>query len=470
MTSPGPCGDICPARLGQPDYVRRMTELLPVRAHLLPEPVGILTSYAKSQENVLELIPEAALHEDILSGANAGARWHMVMEPNAIRRVLQARVDDYPKSDVSKEILRPAVGDSMINVDGPDWRRQRRLSAPVFQPRNLSGLGPVMEAAAARAVERVAARSGEVVNVLDEAIATTFEIIADVTFSGGMGLDRASVVAAMEAYGAAAGKMSFLDVLGAPSWVPRPARLRTAPDLQAMKDLADKSIETRRASATEGPPDLLDLLLCAEAEGFSQVDVRDNLLAFVMAGHETTALTIAWSLYLLGGAPEIQARAHEEARGLLQGRTAQAEDVDHLPYLRAVVDEALRLYPPGAFLSRTAREPDDILGHQILPGDTVTVPIYAVHRHRKLWDAPDAFDPERFAQRKNIPRYAYLPFGDGPRICIGARFAVQEAMVVLASLLSRFRFTPVPGKAPRPSLIITLRPEGGVWLRADAVS
>ncbi|MEL7089096.1 MAG: cytochrome P450, partial [Planctomycetota bacterium] len=168
-----------------------------------------------------------------------------------------------------------------------------------------------------------------------------------------------------------------------------------------------------------------------------------------------------------GGDQEAQARASQEAREHLQGRIASAADVEHLPFIRAVIDETLRLYPPGAFLSRTAGEPDEILGHQILPGDTVTVPIYAVHRHRKLWSNPDGFDPDRFANGQGAPRYTYLPFGDGPRICIGARFAVQEAVMVLASLLSRFRFRPVPGKTPTPSLIITLRPEGGVWMTTD---
>jgi cytochrome P450 len=216
---------------------------------------------------------------------------------------------------------------------------------------------------------------------------------------------------------------------------------------------------------------LLDLLVEAGEgeEGFSTVDIRDNLLAFIVAGHETTALTLAWALYLCGLDQGVQERLRAEARAVLKGRAATAQDVPYLPYTRQVIDETLRLYPPAAFLSRQASEPDLILGAEILPGDTVTVPIYAIHRHEALWSAPERFDPDRFADPKAIARYAYLPFGDGPRICIGASFALQEAVILLATILARFRVTPVAGKTPVPTLLITLRPEGGVWCHVEAL-
>jgi cytochrome P450 len=437
----------------------------PVAARLLTQPSGVLASYLQSQQDLLELIPQAAVEQPVVSGVS-GTRWHMVMEPDAIKRVLQTRAVDYPKSDMARAILRPAVGDSMIVAEGDDWRRQRALAAPAFQPRHVTGLGPIMSRAAQAGVDRLTLRSGRTVNMLDEVTRATFDVIADVTFSGRAGLDRASVHAAIEAYGAAAGKMSFLDVLGAPAWVPRPARMRSAPALQAMKDLADQSIADRTTGVANDPPDLLDLLLSGvhDGKGLSQIDLRDNLLAFIVAGHETTALTLAWALYLCGFDQQVQTRARHEARDVLQGRVATADDVAKLPYIRQVIDETMRLYPPAAFLSRVAREPDELCGAQVLPGDIVTIPVYAVHRHQHLWQRPDHFDPENFANPKSIRRYSYLPFGDGPRICIGARFAVQEAVIILSTLLSRFRFAPVPGKTPKPSLIITLRPEGGVWL------
>jgi cytochrome P450 len=146
-----------------------------------------------------------------------------------------------------------------------------------------------------------------------------------------------------------------------------------------------------------------------------------------------------------------------------------AEDVPHLPYTRQIIDEALRLYPPAGLVSRTAQKSDRSFGADVRPGDTVMIPIYALGRHQLLWEAPDRFDPQRFADRKAIRRYSYLPFGDGPRICIGATFAVQEAVIILATLLSQFRFERVQGRDPKPVMILTLRPEGGVWLTAEPV-
>jgi cytochrome P450 len=223
----------------------------------------------------------------------------------------------------------------------------------------------------------------------------------------------------------------------------------------------------------DGTPDLLDLLL----EGvdpktkrkMNTAELRDNLLTFIVAGHETTALTLSWSLYLMGFDQDAQDKARAEAQSVLKGRAATGDDVENLPFVRQIIDEALRLYPPAGIISRTAQKADTLGGREIRPGDTVMIPIYALGRHEQLWDDPNAFKPERFEDRKSIDRYAYLPFGDGPRICIGASFALQEAVIVLATLLSRYKFTAVKGKDPEPVMILTLRPNGGVWLTAEPV-
>ncbi|MEM6740946.1 MAG: cytochrome P450 [Pseudomonadota bacterium] len=441
---------------------------LPVRPRHVSGQAGLMQAYAMSQRNLLELIPWEAFSESVISGANP-SRFHLVMAPDLIRRILQTRVEDYPKSDLARSILRPAIGDSMLVADGKEWRRQRRAAAPVFQPRNIDGLGPVMSAAAERAAARVAAQVGRAADLLDEVTTATFEVISDVTFSGEAPVSREVVFRGMEAYAQAQGKMSFLDVLGAPEWIPRPARLRPDGSVEEMKAHAAGTVAERRdrSDRVGKAPDLLDLLV--RSDDLNDTDIRDNLLAFIVAGHETTALTLAWALYLLGFDEEAQARAHAEAQDVLKGRVAGIEDVSGLPFIRAVIDETLRLYPPAGFLSRMAREQDELGGSTVLPGDTVSVPVYAVHRHKALWEAPDAFRPDRFLGKSPAPRYAYLPFGDGPRICIGARFALQEAIIILATLISRFRFRAVPGKVPEPTLIITLRPEGGVWLEVEAV-
>jgi cytochrome P450 len=450
-----------------------MTDALPARVPLHTSPMGVWQSFRAAQRNVLELIPEVATRVPILSG-KTGKRWHMLMDPEGLKHVLRDRVEEYPKSVVTKLILGPAIGDSLFVAEGAEWMWQRRTAAPVFSHRNVAALGPVMTAAAERSAARLAAAAGGVADLFDEMVTATFEVIADVTFSDGSGFDRGAIHRAIEQYIGETAKVSLLDVLGAPPWVPRPGRWFTGQAMRDTKRLADRAIEARRSEGAKAPPDLLDLLMAgADPESGRQMttgELRDNLLTFIVAGHETTALTLSWALYLCAFDQSLQEAAREEAAAILGDRAATVADLAGLPLVRRIVDEALRLYPPAAFLSRTAMAADTLCGREVRPGDTVILPIYALHRHRLLWEDADAFRPERFADPKAVPRYQYLPFGDGPRICIGASFALQEAVIVLATLLARFRFSPVPGKAPKPVMILTLRPEGGVWLTVEPVS
>jgi len=435
------------------------------------EPLGILGSLRAGRRNVLELIPEIATYAPIISNY-AGKPWHMLLDPDALRRVLRDRVEDYPKSDVTKLILGPGIGKSMFVAEGQEWLWQRRTAAPVFSHRNVANLAPVMTAAAERAAERFDAATGRAADAFEEMVTATFEVISDVTFSGNDEFDRNAVHRAIDAYISQTAKVSLLDILGAPPWVPRPSRLLSGPGLRDMKRMADATIDRRRAAGPDKPmPDLLDLLMAGEdpksGRRMTTEELRDNLLTFIVAGHETTALTLAWALYLCAFDPSVQDRARAEAQSVLGTRAATAADVPRLPYIRQIIDETLRLYPPAAFLSRTAQADDELCGREVRRGHTVILPIYALHRHRKLWSDPDSFDPDRFAPGHQTDRFAFLPFGDGPRICIGANFALQEAVIILSTLLARFRFTAIPGKAPKPVMILTLRPEGGVWLRID---
>ena len=197
------------------------------------------------------------------------------------------------------------------------------------------------------------------------------------------------------------------------------------------------------------------------------IELRDNLLTFIVAGHETTALALSWSLYLLAFDPEAQQRARAEARTVLGDRIADAGDLADLPYSRQVIREALRLYPPAALLLRTALAADEIGGREVRPGDTMMLPIYALHRSHCHWDHPDRFDPERFSDPSAANDPAYIPFGAGPRACIGSGFAMQEAIIMLTALVARFQFSLPPGREPEPVMILTLRPKGGVWLNVE---
>lgn len=443
----------------------------PVRVPLVTEVWGIWKSFQAARRNVLEIIPDIATRQPIVSG-RTGKRWHMVMDPEANRHILKDAVDNYPKSDVTKLILAPAIGDSLFIAEGQHWHWQRRTAAPVFSLRNVQALAPVMTAAADRASARIAAQIGRAANLFDEMVTATFEVISDVTFSGSDAFDRDAVHKAIDGYIGQTAKVSILDVLGAPSWIPRPGRIFSSAAMTNVKRVADSAIDARRKDGPRQVPDLLDLLLEGEdpetKRRMDTSELRDNLLTFIVAGHETTALSLAWALYLCAFDQDVQTRARAEAQAVLGDRAATVADLPRLKYVRQIIDETLRLYPPAAFLSRTARAADTLLGREVRPGDTVMLPIYALHRHRLLWDNPDQFDPDRFADPNAIDRFAYLPFGDGPRICIGASFALQEAVIILATLLARFRFSRIAGKDPKPVLILTLRPEGGVWLNVTA--
>ncbi|SMG51114.1 cytochrome P450 [Paracoccus sp. J56] len=439
--------------------------LYPARVALHRKPMGVIVSAMTARRNVLELIPEIATRQPMVSG-KTGKRWHMVMDPDALRRVLKDRVEDYPKSIVTRLILEPAIGNSMFVAEGAHWRWQRLAAAPAFAQRHVEALGPVMTAAAEASARRLANALGPV-DVFAETVAATFEVISEVTFSGDEGFDRRAVHHAIDAYIAGTARLSVMDILGLPGWIPRPGRLFSGSDLRRMKRVADEAITARARSGPRQVPDLLDLLRAGEDpethRRMTPAELRDNLLTFIVAGHETTALTLAWALYLLAFDPQVQARAADEAQATLDGRAAAAADLPRLPYIRQVIEEALRLYPPAAFLSRTARAHDMLGGREVLPGDTIMLPIYALHRHHLLWEDPDRFDPERFAPGTTRDRFAFLPFGAGPRICIGASFALQEAVIILATLVSRFRFD-LSARQPQPRMILTLRPHGGVWL------
>jgi len=442
---------------------------LPVHAVLATEPLGLFGSLKAARSNLLSILPELAVRQPMVSG-RTGLRWHMVMDPGAIRRILLEKVDDYPKSKATKNILRPAIGDSLFIAEGSHWRWQRRAAAPVFTHRNIANLAPVMAQAAERAADRIAEQSPHAVDMMNEMVQTTFDVISEVTFSGDGSFDSSKVHQAIDDYIAEAGKISLLDMLGVPDWVPRPGRMMSGNAVGDMKQVADTAIEARKARGAKDTPDLLDLLLAGvdpeTKKTMNTAELRDNLLTFIVAGHETTALTLAWALYLCAFDQDVQTKARAEIADICDDAPITGDQAMQLTFVRQIIDETLRLYPPAGIISRTAQANDVLCAREIRPGDTVMIPIYTLQRNRLLWDDPDAFKPERFADRKAIDRYTYLPFGDGPRICIGASFAIQEAVIVLATLLKRFRFELVEGKPPKPVMILTLRPEGGVWLQA----
>jgi cytochrome P450 len=305
----------------------------------------------------------------------------------------------------------------------------------------------------------------------DEAMArTTLEVLEQTLFSQGLARDASEFQQAVSRYFDTIGRLDPLDIIGAPDFLPRLGRLRGRETLAFFAHAVDDIIGARKALLASGAPapnDLLTLLLRAldpeTGRSISEDDVRANIVTFIGAGHETTANALTWTLYLLSQAPEWRERVEAEIDAHFNP-DGDDDPSPKLPVTRAALEEALRLYPPAAFLSREAIGEDWLAGARIPAGATVTVAPFLLHRHKRLWKNPDAFDPERFlgANRDAIDRYAYIPFGAGPRVCIGMSFALQEATIVLAHLLQAFRFDLLPGHVVEPVQRVTLRPRYGM--------
>jgi len=434
--------------------------------------LSVFETLRAARRNVLEIIPGLSYVQPMVSG-RLGSRWHMVQDPVALRRIFLDNVGNYPKSEIMLRMLRPAVGDSLFTSEGDAWRRQRRTVAPVFAQRNVTALAPMMTATAERTARRLA-RSGGQAEMVSEMLSATFDVICDVALSGREHFDVELYGQAIVRYMETVGRASVLDFLHVPNWMPRPGAVLGISSVRTMHAMVSRAIEERRraiaAGATGAADDLLDHMLKAEdaetGRRMTPEELLHNMQFFIVAGHETTALALSWSLLLLAGDRQAQERGRAEARAALGDAPAGAGHIAATPYVGQVIEEALRLYPPVGLLARNVRRPDVLAGRRIMPNDTLFLPIFALHRHRMWWDDPDTFDPENFAPDKvaGRDRYVYLPFGAGPRVCVGANFAMMQAHIILATLLARFRFAPGDGPPPVPTMAMTVRPEGGVRL------
>jgi cytochrome P450 len=396
----------------------------------------------------------------------------VVSDPAAVQHVLLENAANYRKDDLLLRILSPALSNGLLTVDGEQWRRQRRAVAPMFARRAIeSYAGPMRDVADAVVQRWLSEPDGAVVDAAKEATFATLEVLQRTIFSQGIGHTTEEFRDQMRIYFDSIGRIDPFDILGLPSFLPRWTKWRARSAIRFFDNAVKRIIAERQHLLSEGlqnrPNDILSLLLEARdpetGEGLSPEELRANIVTLIAAGHETTANALTWSMFLLSQDEAWQRRVAEEGRrALTRGDSA----TENLVATRAVIEEALRLYPPIAAISRVAIANDVLAGEPIRAGTLVIVAPYVVHRHRLLWDRPDEFDPERFlgANREHVHRYAYLPFGAGPRICLGAAFALQEASILLARIAARFTLQLAPGVAVEPLLRITLRPRGGLPL------
>jgi unspecific monooxygenase len=392
-----------------------------------------------------------------------GRRSILVNAPEGIRRVLVDNHANYRRTPASVRILRPVMGDGLFISDGDAWRHQRRTLAPAFTPRAVRLLIPHVTACVAETLGEIDARGDRPLDLLAAMQRLTLEIAGRTMFSLETRQYGPMLRHLLARYGEDLGRPHLLDLV-LPLAIPSPRDLRRRRFHRDWMAFIERIMrERRRAPPAAGPRDLYDLLLAARdpetGAAFTPDQLRDQVATLILAGHETTAVTLFWSLYLLALAPAAQERLAAEAGGF-DPRSADESVLERLRYTRAVLDEAMRLYPPAFAIVREARGPDVVVGHAVGRGTLLVVSPWVLHRHVKLWRAPDAFDPERFLPgAPPVDRFAYLPFGVGLRVCIGAHFALMEATLVLASLVRRFRIELVDPRPVVPVAVVTTQPD-----------
>tara|TARA_R110002167_G_scaffold26492_2_gene91220 strand:- start:2920 stop:4329 length:1410 start_codon:yes stop_codon:yes gene_type:complete len=443
------------------------------------KPLGLLPFLWISWRDPLLMWSERHFTEPQLHGNSRLGEILVVSHPGGVRHVLTENAANYEKGALQRRVLGPMLADGLLLTEGDTWRRARRILAPLFTPARTRLMAERMaEVCRARVSGWQLEGRSRVLNIDSEMSGLTFDMLSATLFSDELEGDARGFEAALNRYLNVGARISPLDVVNAPRWIPRLGRLASGDTARFFEQRVTRLVTRRRARMEAGdaaPDDLLTALLSApdEADGtagppaLNDREIAANILTFILAGHETTARTLGWTLHLISRSPEVAARLKAEADAFDVSDPAWA---DALPWTRAVIEEAMRLFPPAPTLARRALGADVVGGQMIGAGATVVISPWLLHRHEKLWDEPDAFRPERFLpeNRKAIDRYAYIPFSAGPRVCIGAAFAMQEAMIALVTILKAADIEAITPVEPRPTQQVTLRSRSPIRLRLRA--
>ncbi|MBI1392581.1 MAG: cytochrome P450 [Alphaproteobacteria bacterium] len=389
-----------------------------------------------------------------------------ISDPDALKIIL-TRNERFPKSDTQNRLLRKGLGDGLLTAEGETWRGQRRAIQPAFKIALLRNLVPAMAAAIDATAEKLDRLSeGAEFDLHHEMMLLTLDVLRRAMFER-VAVDNEKMGWAVSEYLATFGQVDLGDYFALPDWLPRTKHFRVRA-ASAYFDKAVASILDERRADPAPPNDLLQLMMEArdEATGerLTDVEIRDNLITFFLAGHETTAIGLSWAFYLLALHPYIERRLVDEVRAGIGDRPIGADDLDAIAYARQVFEEAMRLYPPVPMFNRVAAGDENVGVLKIPKGAHIFISPYVLHRHRRLWDRPNDFDPDRFSPEAAAARhrFQYLPFNAGPRACVGLNFALMEGAMAIAALARRFRFALAPGFTPEMEARVTLRPKGGM--------
>ncbi|HWX55451.1 MAG TPA: cytochrome P450 [Verrucomicrobiae bacterium] len=456
----------------------------PSRRRLPPGPrglpyFGVGFQFAYDPLGLLERVARA--YGDITEIRAGFMRRVLINHPDLITQVLIIQQNKFQKSEITRQLLGELLGQGLLTSEGDFWRRQRRLAQPAFRRSRINEYAPTMVQVAEETMHGW--RNGQVTDIVEQMMALTLEVAVRALFGTTLPSEAAAVGRAttfLMRY--QLGRMR--SPLRLPKNWPTAANRRAERERQVLDKLVYRVIEQKQASVKQPSADscphhasgsngnrhdddVLSLLMAAMDEDGSQMtpqQLRDETMTLFLAGHETTALSLAWTWYLLGENPKAEARLQEELHGVLGGRMPEAADLERLPYLRAVVDESLRLYSPASLMSRMSIAPFSLGGYDFPTGTTVLMSQWIMHRDPRFYDDPNSFRPERWLAglEDRLPKGAYFPFGDGPRRCIGQDFAILDTMLVLAAIAQKFSFRLVPGHPIVPEQLVTLRPRHGI--------
>lgn len=448
------------------DFPLKRAPVVPPRPPVAPDNITGLERMKAIRTNAITGWSERAYREEILQGKFLGRNSLTLNTPDAIRYVLVENYENYFRTPAGLRVLRPMLGDGLLTSRGKSWKHQRRTLAPAFNPRAVTTLVPHMLSATDEAIDDLRGKCGQPVDLREAMQRMTLEIAGRTMFSLEMGKDAATLRNFVIEYSERYGAPRFLDIL-LPLAIPSPMDFRRALFRRRWTRFVGKLVKERRAmvaqlsSGNGAPRDLFDLMLAARdpetGEAFSDELLGDEVATMILAGHETTATALFWSLYLLSIDPATQ---DELAATVRDVPIDAATDMSKLPFARAVIDEAMRLYPPAFLVARAATGPDTVAGRKINEHDVIFIAPWLLQRHEKLWQDPHAFIPQRFMPGAPQPdRFAYMPFGAGPRICIGAHFALVEATLALAKIIQAFKVEIISDRPVIPVGIVTTQPD-----------
>src|SRR3954470_11597938 len=437
--------------------------LIPPMPPRAPDSMGTLRRVLMKGDNAIATWSQRAYEDDIIRGRFFGSSSYILNTPETIKHVLVDNWENYVRTVGALRVLRPVLGEGLLIAEGKAWKHQRRTLAPAFTPRAVSGLVPHMVAVTDETVARLKQQCGQPLDLREVMQRMTLDIAGRTMFSFEMGRHGATLRDFVFEYGTQLASPHLLDLVLPLSW-PTPRDFARRRFRKRWTAFVGMLMAERRAAGKleDGPPrDLFDLMGAARdpetGAAFTDAQLADEVATMILAGHETTATALFWSLYLLALDPATQDQLAAEVQGAAMN---DAPDIERLKFTRAVIDETMRLYPPAFLIARAAAGADIIAGLPVRKNDIVLIAPWLLHRHEKLWQNPNAFIPARFMPGTPPPdRFAYLPFGVGPRICVGAHFALVEATLALAKIIAAFRVELLDKQPVLPVGVVTTQPD-----------